>query len=80
MYRLFGADTEEAAGGSIFGAIFLDVFHRTASPSAEFKAIRVQRRLLRADLHVLGDHCLFRLEFLFPSTTHIAGILHNSGD
>ena len=80
MQSLVGADAEEAAGGSIFGAVFLDVFRGAAGPSAEFQAVLVLRHILRADLPVLGDDCLLRLEFHFPSTTDITGILYNRGN
>ncbi len=67
-------------GGAGFGTLFLHVFCHSAGPAVELETLLVQRCILRVNIHVLGDDCLFGIEFLLSSTTHITGILYNSRD
>ena len=67
-------------GGAIFGTLFLHVFCHPAGPAVELETVLVQRCILRANIHVLGDDCFLSIEFLLPSPTHITGILYNSRD
>ena len=77
MCGLFGTIAEETASGTIFNTLFFHVFLRPPSSSVEGETLFVQRRVLRANVHVFGDNCLLRVEFLFQSTTCFTGILYN---